>query len=330
MSTVKTYIPLRCLTSVFSTLTSNVPLHCLHFLRAASLFVNGNPGSGFLSVRTHFFLYPSLWNRSPSLLLLSSYFRLCDAELSRRILEKKLVGSGLLDVLRECLDLSLLLRSLASRVLDSECCDTSWIFEFFPKHPSKTASDAGLSGFFEVCSLSLPTVFRTTNVGGVRLSSAGPLMDDLLRNESKLLALPWRKASRLDSGVRVRNHIVRSMCVYLEKSENYTFCGRSGTLVGQGSAVIMLAVMGFLPQAEANPRMTSGSGLRSSTSVLLYPGRGPYDTELNSSLLCLSFVYLGRGPSLMVQPRPRILLYPLYVIRDCQPYSTAYSFMSWD
>ncbi|GJZ71032.1 hypothetical protein Tco_0634883 [Tanacetum coccineum] len=48
------------------------------------------------------------------------------------------VGSGLLDMLRERLDLSLLLRSpLTSSVMDSKCCDTSWIFEFFPEHPSK-------------------------------------------------------------------------------------------------------------------------------------------------------------------------------------------------
>ncbi|GJY92376.1 hypothetical protein Tco_0508158 [Tanacetum coccineum] len=92
MSMVEIDLPFRCLTSVFSTLTSNVPLRCLHFLRAAPPFVDGNPGSGFLS----------------------------DADLFRRILEKTLVGSGLLDVLRERLGLSLLLRSpLLFGVLDS-------------------------------------------------------------------------------------------------------------------------------------------------------------------------------------------------------------------
>ncbi|GJY17452.1 hypothetical protein Tco_0388943 [Tanacetum coccineum] len=92
---LKRNLPLRCLTFVFSTLTSNVPLHCLHFLRAAPLFVNRNPGSGFLS----------------------------DADLSRRILEKTLVGSGLLDVMRERLGFSLLLRyPLLFGVLDSEYC----------------------------------------------------------------------------------------------------------------------------------------------------------------------------------------------------------------
>ncbi|GKB73046.1 hypothetical protein Tco_0934458 [Tanacetum coccineum] len=137
MSTVKTDIPLRCLTSVFSTLTSNVPLHCLYFLRAAPLFVNGNPSSGFLSVRTHFSSNPRHMEHISFPSSFIFMFVLCDADLSRRILEKKLVGSGLLDVMRERLDLSILLRSLASRVLDSKCCDTSWIFEFFPKHPSK-------------------------------------------------------------------------------------------------------------------------------------------------------------------------------------------------
>ncbi|GJX00087.1 hypothetical protein Tco_0184000 [Tanacetum coccineum] len=96
MSTVEIDLPLRCLTFVFSTLTSNVPLHCLHFLRAAKLFVDGNPGSGFLS----------------------------DADLSHHILEKTRVGSGHLDVLRERLGFNLLLRSpLLFGVLDLEYCD---------------------------------------------------------------------------------------------------------------------------------------------------------------------------------------------------------------
>ncbi|GKA59794.1 hypothetical protein Tco_0759107 [Tanacetum coccineum] len=44
-------------------------------------------------------------------------------------------------------DLSFLLRSLTSSVLDSECCDTSWIFEFFWEHPSKLRR--GCVGFLE-------------------------------------------------------------------------------------------------------------------------------------------------------------------------------------
>ncbi|GKE82484.1 hypothetical protein Tco_1552484, partial [Tanacetum coccineum] len=67
---------------------------------------------------------PSLWNTYPSLLLLSPCLRLGDADLSRCILEKTLVGSGLLDMLRERLGFSLLLRSpLLFGVLDSEYCD---------------------------------------------------------------------------------------------------------------------------------------------------------------------------------------------------------------
>ncbi|GKC07830.1 hypothetical protein Tco_0999440, partial [Tanacetum coccineum] len=101
-------------------------------LRAAPFFMDVNPGSGFLS----------------------------DADLSCRILEKTLVGSGLLDTLRERLGFSLLLRSpFLFGVLDLEA-----------------ASDAGMSEFFEVYSFSLPTVFLTADVGGVRLSSTGPLM----------------------------------------------------------------------------------------------------------------------------------------------------------
>nr|GEZ96316.1 hypothetical protein [Tanacetum cinerariifolium] len=72
--------------------------------------MDGNPSSGFLS----------------------------DADLSRCILEKTLVGFGLLDVLRERLGFSLFLRSpLLFGVLDSEYCDVSWIFEFLPEHLSK-------------------------------------------------------------------------------------------------------------------------------------------------------------------------------------------------
>ncbi|GKF78407.1 hypothetical protein Tco_0233975, partial [Tanacetum coccineum] len=61
-----------------------------------------------------------------------------DSDLSCLILEKTLVGLGLLDMLRERLDLRPLSRSpLVFGILDSECCDTSWIFEFLFEHPSK-------------------------------------------------------------------------------------------------------------------------------------------------------------------------------------------------
>ncbi|GKD56857.1 hypothetical protein Tco_1290244 [Tanacetum coccineum] len=63
----------------------------------------------------------------------------CDSDLSRLILEKTLgVGSRFLDMLRECLDLRLLLGSpFKFGVLDSEFCDASWIFEFLLEHPLK-------------------------------------------------------------------------------------------------------------------------------------------------------------------------------------------------
>ncbi|GJV84054.1 hypothetical protein Tco_1523952, partial [Tanacetum coccineum] len=61
-----------------------------------------------------------------------------DSDLLRLILEKTLVGSGLLDMLQERLDLlPIPCTPLMFGVLDSECCDTSWIFEFLPNHPSK-------------------------------------------------------------------------------------------------------------------------------------------------------------------------------------------------
>ncbi|GJW39280.1 hypothetical protein Tco_0065125 [Tanacetum coccineum] len=54
------------------------------------------------------------------------------------------------------------------------------------------------------------------------------------------------------------------------------------------------------------------------TSVLLCPGRGQCATGLNSGLLSLLFVWLGRDPSVMVRLRPKILPYMLYVIKSPQ------------
>ncbi|GKC44007.1 hypothetical protein Tco_1061729 [Tanacetum coccineum] len=66
-------------------------------------------------------------------------------------------------------------------------------------------------------------------------------LDDCLHNESKPLALPWGRTPRLDSDVRVREHVVRDMCV------------RSGTLVGQGSVIIVIAAANYLPRTLVNP-----------------------------------------------------------------------------
>ncbi|GKF40334.1 hypothetical protein Tco_0120395, partial [Tanacetum coccineum] len=122
---------------------------------------------------------PSLWNTFPSLFLLSPRVCLGDADLSCRILEKTLVGSGLLDTLRERLGFSLLLRSpFLFGVLDSEYCDLLLstaddnAYIVFPKGCIRREP----IWIFKVCSFSLPTVFRTADVGGVRLSSVGPLM----------------------------------------------------------------------------------------------------------------------------------------------------------
>ncbi|GJQ91326.1 hypothetical protein Tco_0002465 [Tanacetum coccineum] len=159
--------PLQCLTLVFSLLISSVPLHYLHLHRAIPSSVNT-------------FLYGDIfWERIPFFLSGNSG----DSDLSRLILEKTLVRSGLRDMLRERPDLRPLRCSpFTFGVLDSECCDTSLIFEFLPKHPSKAASDAGLLEFFTTCSFPLPTVFRTVDVGGLRISSAGSPMMIILEN----------------------------------------------------------------------------------------------------------------------------------------------------
>nr|GEX95082.1 reverse transcriptase domain-containing protein [Tanacetum cinerariifolium] len=126
---------------------------------------------------------------TPSSLLLG--LCLSDSDLSRLILENILVRSGLPDMLQERPDLRLLPPTFS--VLDSECCDTSWTFEFLPEHPSKlrrvftsfsfscllrrAASDTGPFGFFKVFSFPFPTMFRTADVGeeGIRAASdTGP------------------------------------------------------------------------------------------------------------------------------------------------------------
>ncbi|GJX79373.1 zf-CCHC domain-containing protein [Tanacetum coccineum] len=94
-------------------------------------------------------------------------------------------------------------------------------------------------------------------------------------NESKPLALPWGRTPRLDSGVRVKKHVVRGMCVYWED-------GQSGTLVGQGSAIIVIANVDYLSRMSANPWM--------SASVLLGPGGGQCDPGLSSEPLCLLLI----------------------------------------
>ncbi|GJY68176.1 hypothetical protein Tco_0471158 [Tanacetum coccineum] len=73
-------------------------------------------------------------------------------------------------------------------------------------------------------------------------------------NERKPLALPQGRTPRLDSGVRVRKHVVRG-----EPSTRvswyfaYNRSGRSGTLVGQESAVIVTADADYPPRMSADP-----------------------------------------------------------------------------
>nr|GEU88008.1 reverse transcriptase domain-containing protein [Tanacetum cinerariifolium] len=87
-----------------------------------------------------------------------------------------------------------------------------------PLEFSRAALDTGLSEFFEVCSFPFPIVFRTMDVGGVRLSSACSLM---------------RTPFIGDSSTRVSYYFA------------YNCSGRSGTLAGKGSAVIVTADAGF-------------------------------------------------------------------------------------
>ncbi|GJW15456.1 retrovirus-related pol polyprotein from transposon TNT 1-94 [Tanacetum coccineum] len=114
---------LQYTTFIFSILTSSVLLHYLHF-----------PKTLMLSVKT-FLRGNALWEWVPLFLDRNPG----DFDMSRIILKKTLgVGSGLSDMLRERLDLRLLLGSpFMFGVLDSECCDASWIFELLLEHPSK-------------------------------------------------------------------------------------------------------------------------------------------------------------------------------------------------
>ncbi|GJZ75617.1 hypothetical protein Tco_0640082 [Tanacetum coccineum] len=112
---------LQCSTFVFSIFTSSVLLRYPHSLRMVMFSVKTSPHGNAFWGSVLFFLNENFGSGSSS-----------DSDPSRLILENTLgVGSRLLDMLCERLDFSLLLRSpLTSGVLDSECCDTSWIFDY--------------------------------------------------------------------------------------------------------------------------------------------------------------------------------------------------------
>ncbi|GKB40694.1 gypsy type transposase [Tanacetum coccineum] len=79
-------------------------------------------------------------------------------------------------------------------------------------------------------------------------------------SKSKLLSLPWERTPRLDSSVRVRKHVVRGesstrFSLYFD----YNRSGQSGTLVGQGSTVIVTADADYLPRTLTNPLLVCGS-----------------------------------------------------------------------
>ncbi|GJU63362.1 hypothetical protein Tco_1245197 [Tanacetum coccineum] len=75
-------------------------------------------------------------------------------------------------------------------------------------------------------------------------------------NESKPLALSWGWTPRLDSGVRVRKHVVRGeSSTKVSKYFTYNRSGQSGTLVGKGSAVIVAVNADHLPRTLTSPLM---------------------------------------------------------------------------
>nr|GEX00100.1 hypothetical protein [Tanacetum cinerariifolium] len=55
-----------------------------------------------------------------------------------------------------------------------------------------------------------------------------------------------------------------------------------------------------------------------SAPVLLYPDRDQCGSGLGSRPLCILFIELGRGPSVMLRPWPKGLSYSLYVIKSSQ------------
>nr|GEZ07305.1 serine/threonine-protein kinase/endoribonuclease ire-1 [Tanacetum cinerariifolium] len=156
--------------------------------------------------------------------------------------------------------------------------------------------DAGLSEVFKVRSFPFPTVFRTADVGGLGISSNGSLMiaywagpSSSLRirsvlnkvvemifytNESKPLALPWRRTPRLDSVMR------------------------ASLVLGFPSISPTIVVAGV------GPLSGKGAAGDRSTFILLRPGHGQYDHGLSSSPLCLLLVQLGQGPNLMARRMP--------------------------
>ncbi|GKE36067.1 hypothetical protein Tco_1455389 [Tanacetum coccineum] len=81
-------------------------------------------------------------------------------------------------------------------------------------------------------------------------------------NESKPLALSWGWTPRLDSGVRVRKHVVRGeSSTKVSKYFTYNRSGQSGTLVGKGSAVIVAVNADHLPRTLTSPLMACRSSL---------------------------------------------------------------------
>nr|GEU48697.1 hypothetical protein [Tanacetum cinerariifolium] len=172
---------------------------------------------------------PSLANT----VFLSESLCLGDSDLSRRILEKTIgVGSGLFVRLRERLDLRILSSSpLNFGILDSECCDTSWIFEFLPEYPLKlrraftsfrlswVESDAGLFGSSRVCSFHFA---HCVSHGGHGCSGNGLRLCahvEYFEKHSCIRELhPKKPVSHVDSDSNIKtNHLLDDVAHVVEK-----------------------------------------------------------------------------------------------------------------
>ncbi|GJU89794.1 hypothetical protein Tco_1302217 [Tanacetum coccineum] len=105
-------------------------------------------------------------------------------------------------------------------------------------------------------------------------------------SESKSLALPWERTPRLDSGMRVRKQVVRSVYVYV--------------CIGKSEKIVPFGVSedSFYRHRLIRRRFAGVADDRFE-SVLLCPGRGRYDVGHSFGSLCLLFVQLGQGPNVM-------------------------------
>nr|GEZ15416.1 RNA-directed DNA polymerase, eukaryota [Tanacetum cinerariifolium] len=181
------------------------------------------------------------------------------------------VGSGLLDMLRERLDLRLLPGSLFEfGVLDYEYCDTSWVLDI-PKGLRQTRACSGFLAFAYFLS---PLCFaRRTYVEweyAVHECSCG-WSENLVKKETVVIA--------------TANDLRSSCCIWVVVS--VTLGGWSENLVEKETVVIA----------------TANADCDRPTFVLLYLGRGQCDSGLSSGPLASKLSHSNVGFSLRRSPR---------------------------